>query len=174
MSLLGITFLKETISYKQITRPDLILNELRTQLIDNFSLSNNKDGMDAALIKIKGKHLEMAAANNPVWIIRDKTNIVLKPNKFPVGKHHGEIQPFSLNSFELAENDLIIMFTDGYADQFGGPKNKKYKYKRLETLILEKSHLPLAELKQHLEKEMEDWKGKNEQIDDILVLGVRI
>jgi serine phosphatase RsbU (regulator of sigma subunit) len=174
MSLLAISNLKETTFHKKILRPDLVLNDLRKHFIDSFSLSDNKDGMDASLIKIKGKHMEMAAANNPIWIIRKGQNMVIKPNKFPIGKHHGEVTDFSLNGFELEENDLLMMFTDGYADQFGGPKNKKFKYKKMEQLIISNSHLPLAELKAIMEKEMKGWKGANEQIDDILLLGIRI
>lgn len=174
MSLLGISYLNEITNNPQFEKPDIILNELRKRFIDNFSLNNNKDGMDASLIKLSGKHLEMAAANNPIWIIRNKQCIVIKPNKFPIGKHHGEIQEFSLNGFQLIENDLILMFTDGFADQFGGPKNKKYKYKKLEQFIIDKSDVPFNELQPMLENELKEWKGKNEQIDDVLVIGIRV
>jgi len=174
MSLLAISNLKEITFHKKILRPDLILNNLRRYFIDSFSLSNNKDGMDASLIKIKGLHMETAAANNPIWIIRNGENMVIKPNKFPIGKHHGEVDDFSLNEFQLKENDLVMMFTDGYADQFGGPKNKKFKYKKMEQLIISKSNLPLDELKKIMEDEIKSWKGRNEQLDDILLLGIRI
>jgi serine phosphatase RsbU (regulator of sigma subunit) len=174
MSLLGISHLKEICGKLKNLKPDRILNELRKQFIENFSLSNSKDGMDASLIKINGMELEMAAANNPIWIIRDNSCIHMKPNKFPIGKHHGEIQEFSLNTLELKNNDLLILFTDGFADQFGGPKNKKYKYKQLEEFILKNSQLPLRNLNAMLEEELKVWKGKNEQIDDVLVIGIRI
>jgi len=174
MSLLGISHLKEICGKLKDLNPDRILNELRKQFIENFSLSNSKDGMDASLIKIKGMQLQMAAANNPIWIIRDNSCIHMKPNKFPIGKHHGEIQEFSLNTFELKSNDLLILFTDGFADQFGGPKNKKYKYKQLEEFILKNSQAPLSTMNPMLEDELITWKGKNEQIDDVLVIGIRI
>ncbi len=174
MSLLGISYLSEIKFSKKIFRPDLVLNELRARLIEGFSLTNNKDGMDASLIKINGLQLEMAAANNPVWVIRNKQNLVLKPDKFPIGKHHGAVHDFSLSSMKLEENDLIIAFTDGYADQFGGPKNKKFKYKNMEALIIENSHLPLENIKQILDNNMKDWMGQNEQVDDILVIGIRM
>lgn len=174
MSLLGISYLKEITSHLNIQRPDLVLNELRSHFIEGFKHNNNRDGMDASLIKISGTKLEMAAANNPVWIIRNKEAIIIKPDKFPIGKHHGEVGKFSLNTFELKPNDLIIMYTDGYADQFGGVHNKKYKYKRLQELIVNNSDQSLEVLKSGLDDEIKNWKGNNEQIDDILVIGIRI
>lgn len=174
MSLLGISYLKEITSHQGIQRPDLVLNELRKRFVEGFKYNNSKDGMDASLIKISGNKLEMSAANNPVWIIRNREAIIIKPDKFPIGKHYGEVQHFSLNTFELMPDDLIIMYTDGYADQFGGAQNKKYKYKRLQGLILNNAHLPLTQLKAALEAEIVEWKGNNEQIDDILVIGIRV
>jgi serine phosphatase RsbU (regulator of sigma subunit) len=174
MSLLGISYLKEITYHQNIQRPDLVLNELRNRLIENFTLNGSRDGMDASLISIKGYTLEMAAANNPVWIIRDNDAIEIKPNKFPIGKHYGELESFSLNTFELKENDLVILYTDGFADQFGGPANKKYKYKRLKEFILKNSQLPLSVLHDELSTEINKWRGKHEQIDDILIIGIRI
>jgi serine phosphatase RsbU (regulator of sigma subunit) len=174
MSLLGISYLNEIVNNLNLQTPNLILNELRNHLIEGFSLNNNNDGMDASLIYIKDNTLQLSAANNPVWIIRNKKNIVVEPNKFPIGKHYGEMQDFTLTKMELLKNDLLIMFTDGYADQFGGPKNKKFKYKKLEEVIVSNAHLPLAKIKSVLESEMLEWKGDKEQIDDILVLGIRI
>ncbi|MBA3665917.1 MAG: SpoIIE family protein phosphatase [Bacteroidetes bacterium] len=174
MSLLGISYLKEITFHQKIHRPDLVLNELRKRLIESFKRNSSKDGMDASLVKIKDYRLEMAAANNPVWVIRDKLPIVLKPDKFPIGKHYGEFTGFTLTTFELKPGDLVLMYTDGYADQFGGKQNKKYKYKRLQELIINNSALPLGELKTILESDISQWKGKQEQVDDILIIGIRI
>jgi serine phosphatase RsbU (regulator of sigma subunit) len=173
MSLLGITHIKE-ITNTGISAPDQILNELRKALIDIFSLNDSKDGMDAALVKISGNKLQMSAANNPIWVIRDKISVHIKPNKFPIGKHYGEMGDFTLNEIPLQKNDLIVMFTDGYADQFGGPKNKKYKYKKMEEFIIANCDSDLSELKSKLEVELKEWRGKNEQIDDVLVIGIKI
>jgi len=174
MSLLGISYLNEITGAHNLQRPDEVLNELRSSLINGFGLKDNKDGMDASFIKLNGTQLEMAAANNPVWVIRNNQNIILKPNKFPIGKHHGQMQNFTLNTIDTCKNDLIIMLTDGFADQFGGPKNKKYKYKNLEQLIIQNSSKPLKDLKEILNKEITEWKGRNEQVDDILLIGIRV
>lgn len=174
MSLMAIGYLKEIVNQKQITKPDIILNELRDRIIEGFSLNNNKDGMDASLIKLNGLQLQVAAANNPIWIIRNNENIVVRPDKFPIGNYLEATQPFSLNTIELKENDLILMYTDGYADQFGGPNNKKHKNKAIEKLILDNHHLPLEKIKNLLHENLKEWQGNNEQVDDILVIGFRV
>ncbi len=184
MSLMAIGYLKEIVNpavagsggqgQKQITRPDIILNELRDRIIEGFSLNNNKDGMDASLIKLNGLQLQVAAANNPIWIIRNNENIVVRPDKFPIGNYLENNQPFTLNTIELKENDLVLMYTDGYADQFGGPNNKKHKNKAIEKLILDNHQLPLENLKKLLLENLKEWQGDNEQVDDILVIGFRV
>lgn len=174
MSVMGITFLNEIVNHKKITRPDLILNQLRTNIIDAFSANGNRDGMDVSVISIKEGRLQMAGANNGIWIIRNGTKLVLRPDKFPVGKYQEEITPFSLNTFELQQNDLILMYTDGYADQFGGPMNKKLKNKAIEQLVLENAGLPLEKMKAVFSQTFNDWKGKNEQVDDVLVIGIKV
>lgn len=174
MSVMGITFLNEIVNQKKITRPDLILNHLRTNIIEAFSANGNRDGMDVSVISINGSKLQMAGANNGIWIIRNGTKLMLRPDKFPVGKYQEEITPFSLSTFELLENDLILMYTDGYADQFGGPLNKKLKNKAIEALVLENASLPLEKMKFVFNQTFNDWKGKNEQVDDVLVIGIRV
>lgn len=174
MSLLAISYLKDITAHLNIQRPDQVLTELRLRFIEGFKYNSNSDGMDASLIKISGTRLEMAAANNPVWIIRNKEAIVIRPDKFPIGKHYGELKEFSLNIYELKAGDLVIMYTDGYADQFGGPKNKKYKYNRLQEHIVKNCDNTMSQLKASLTEEIKAWKGNNEQIDDILIIGIRI
>jgi serine phosphatase RsbU (regulator of sigma subunit) len=173
MSLMGIGYLKEIVNQKLVTRPDIILNELRERIIEGFSMNNNKDGMDASLVKLSGLQLQVAAANNSIWIIRNDVNIVVKPDKFPIGSYLGETKPFTLNTMQLEVNDLVILFTDGYADQFGGPNNKKHNYKAIEKLILSNHKLPLDKMKQLLHENLNMWQGSNEQVDDILVIGFR-
>jgi len=174
MSLLGISFLKEIVNQRQITQPNLIFNELREYITECFDKSPNKDGMDASLLRIKNNKMDVAAANNPVWVIRDHELIVIKADKFPIGKHMDIKRSFSLSSFSLKSGDLVLQFTDGYADQFGGDKNKKLKYKTLQSLILNNSKKPLAELKEQLLSTLQEWKGHNEQVDDILIMGFRV
>lgn len=174
ISLMGIGYLKEIVNQKQLTRPDLIFNELRDKIIESFSASNNKDGMDASLVKLNGLKLEVSAANNSIWIFRGNENLVVKPDKFPIGNYLGESKPFSNNTIQLHENDLVVMFTDGYADQFGGPNNKKHKYKALEKLISQNQQLPLEQLKRILTNNLNTWRGNNDQVDDVLVIGFRV
>ena len=118
--------------------------------------------------------MHFAAANNPLWIIRNGELLEYKPDKMPVGKYGEEIKPFSLQTLNLQEGDIVYIFTDGYADQFGGPKGKKFKYKQLEEKLMEVHQKPLGEQKNILSKIFDDWKSNYEQVDDVLVIGVRI
>jgi len=97
----------------------------------------------------------------------------IAPDKMPVGLH-STMYSFKNNSVQLNKGDIIYLFTDGYADQFGGPKGKKFKYKQLEEVILANHHLPMSEQRNVLEKIYDDWKGTLEQVDDVLVIGIRI
>ena len=97
----------------------------------------------------------------------------MEADKMPVGMH-SEMHPFTLRSVDLEKNDVVYTFTDGLADQFGGPKGKKFKYKQLEDILLKICDRPMEEQKQHLNESFEVWKGDLEQIDDVLVIGIRI
>jgi serine phosphatase RsbU (regulator of sigma subunit) len=174
MSLMGMAYLKDIIIQKNIARPDLILNDLRDQIIEGFGPNGNKDGMDASLVKLNGKELQVAAANNSIWILRNEESIVVKPDKFPIGQYSGQKQPFTLNTIALQENDIVLMYTDGYGDQFGGPNNKKFKHSAMEKLLTRNQHLPMNEMKDLLFETLKEWQGNNEQIDDILVIGFRV
>lgn len=181
MSLLNISLLNEITLQRKITRPDEVLNHVRDQIIailnPEGTETESKDGMDCMLCSfdIKNSQLEFAAANNPLWILKNgKTEIdEYKPDKQPVG-FHSVYKPFSLQSTALERGDTVYAFTDGFADQFGGPKGKKFKYKQLEDLILANAHLPMHEQRNVLEKTFVSWQGELEQIDDVLIIGVRI
>jgi serine phosphatase RsbU (regulator of sigma subunit) len=118
--------------------------------------------------------LEFAAANNPLWLVRDGQVTEYKPDKMPVGKYHDESKPFTLQTIDLKKGDTVYTFTDGFADQFGGPKGKKFKYKQLQEMLLSTSNLSLEEQKEILNNKFEDWKGPLEQVDDVCVIGIRI
>ena len=183
MSLLGVSFLNEIVKERKITRPDLVFNHLRNDIIKVLNpegtLDEGKDGMDAVLCSFDFKNmaLEFACANNPIWIIRENKLLEFKPDKQPIGMyqiHEGEQDPFNLQTFNLQKEDMVYAFTDGYADQFGGSKGKKFKYKHFQETLLKICNTPLKDQQASLNKIIEDWKGSLDQVDDILVIGIRV
>jgi serine phosphatase RsbU (regulator of sigma subunit) len=183
MSLLGVSFLNEIVKEKKITRPDLVFNHLRDDIIKVLNPEGThdegKDGMDAVLCSFDFKNmvLELACANNPMWIIRQNQLLEFKPDKQPIGMYRiaeEEGKPFTLQTIPLQKGDLVYTFTDGYADQFGGGKGKKFKYKQLQEILLKISGLPLKEQHAVLDQTIEDWKGALDQVDDILLIGIRV
>ncbi|MEO8761080.1 MAG: SpoIIE family protein phosphatase, partial [Bacteroidia bacterium] len=96
------------------------------------------------------------------------------PDKMPVGMYEEDPQPFSLEIFKLQKGDTVYTFTDGYADQFGGPKGKKFKYKSLETILLTNNSKPLVQQKETLSQAFDNWKGDLEQIDDVLLIAIKV
>lgn len=171
MSLLNISFLNEAINEKNISTPDKVLNHVRERLIKN--MEGAKDGMDAILIRFNGMKMQYAAAHNQPVVIRNGEKLVLKADKLPVGLDERN-ENFSLFEFEFQKNDLLFLITDGYADQFGGPHNKKFKTKRLHELLASCHDKSLDEMNDLLIKTHENWKMNNEQIDDICIIGMRI
>ena len=181
MSLLNISLLNEITLQRKISAPDQVLNNVRDQIISILNPegteTEGKDGMDCMLCSfdIKNNELQFAAANNPLWVLKNGAAEITeyKADKQPVG-FHSVYKPFTLQTTSLAKGDTVYSFTDGFADQFGGPKGKKFKYKQLEELLLKHAHLPMNEQKNILEKSFEEWIGALEQIDDVLIIGVRI
>jgi serine phosphatase RsbU (regulator of sigma subunit) len=159
--------------------PEKILNDVRSNIVKALNPDGSadaKDGMDAVLcaFDLKNKILHAACANNPIWYIQNgKLNKIL-PDKIPVGSHTNMSQSFTKHTIRLQAGDSVYLFTDGYADQFGGPKNKKFRYKQLEETLLANVHLPMKEQKDVLDKTFENWKGNYDQVDDVLAIGIRI
>lgn len=178
MSLLNISFLNESINEKNMAAPDEVFNHTRKRLIENISQDGGQDGMDGIVVSIfagtGGAELEYAAAYNSPLLIRNNMITELSANKFPVGKSPKEAEPFTLYKAELKKGDALYMFTDGYGDQFGGEKGKKFKYRQLQELLLANSGRSMKEQKSILEAAFDNWKGDNEQTDDVCVVGVRI
>lgn len=180
MSLLNISKLSQAVNEKGITRPDEVLNFVRSEIIKALnpegSAEESKDGMDAIVCRLNLQQLtlEFAAANNSFYIVRNGALLTCRADKMPVGKGHNDAQEFTYNEVSLQKDDMIYTFTDGYADQFGGEKGKKFKYKQLEDFFVSISHLPLHEQKEKLDSAFENWKGKLEQVDDVCILGVRV
>jgi serine phosphatase RsbU (regulator of sigma subunit) len=118
--------------------------------------------------------MNYSAANNPVWVVRNNEMIELDPDKMPVGKHDKDSVPFTQHSFDLQKGDVVYALTDGMPDQFGGPKGKKFMYKKLKELLVSISSLPMTTQKQNLSDALRDWMGDLEQVDDICLIGVRV
>ncbi len=180
MSLLNISKLNEAVNQKHINRPDLVLNHVKKEIIEALnpegSTEESKDGMDATLCKLdlKNMRLQYAAANNSFCIVRGEEVLTCQADKMPVGKSHDDSQPFSFNELQLQKGDMIYTYTDGYIDQFGGPQGKKMKYKLLRDALVRAAKLPVAEQKEMLSAYFESWKGGLEQVDDVLLIGVRV
>jgi serine phosphatase RsbU (regulator of sigma subunit) len=179
MSLLNISLLNEVNLERKINEPAKILDEVREHIIKALNPEGkdeeSKDGMDCILCSfdLTNKMLDFACANNPLWLVRNNECIEYKADKMPVGIQDGQ-KPFSAQTLKLQVGDMIYMFTDGYADQFGGPKGKKFKYKQLQEKLLEVNNQPMAEQKHKLKQAFEDWKNELEQIDDVLLIGIRV
>jgi serine phosphatase RsbU (regulator of sigma subunit) len=176
LSMLCYNLLKHALNEYNCTEPSEILQNVNINL--NLSLQQNKDnyikdGMDIALIKIENKKLYFAGANNPIYIISNHQLIELTANKKPIGKFSDQIDSFKQQIYDLNEGDLIYLFSDGYADQFGGPKMKKLKHTTLQKLLLENHKKPMDEQKIILQDQFNWWKGSYEQIDDVLIIGIK-
>jgi serine phosphatase RsbU (regulator of sigma subunit) len=175
MSLLNMGFLNEAIREKNILAPNAIFDYIRLRLEQSVSKEGQKDGMDGVLICLDrgNKILSYAAANNaPIWISSGRIQDTAK-NKMPVGQSE-KTDSFSLFTIPYAPGDLIYLFTDGFADQFGGPKGKKFKFKQLEQLLIEMHHLPVDDQKIHLSKVFQSWRGDLEQVDDVCIFGLKL
>ena len=180
MSLLNISFLNEAINEKSMLKPEMVLDHVRSRVIQSLSLDGSdeggKDGMDCILCKFNFSKmkLEFSAANNPLWLIRNNQLKEFIPDKMPVGKSPKDTIPFTLQTIDLEKGDVIYTLTDGYADQFGGKKGKKFKYSRLKEISLSGHTLPMKKQLALLDQQIEEWKGQLEQVDDILIIGIRV
>lgn len=175
MSLLSIGFLSEAINEKGIVKPNEVLNYVRKRLVDNISNEGQKDGFDGILLCVDKKNSRItyaAAHNNPVLIENGEIKH-LPADKMPVGIGERN-EDFKLYTIEASKGSILYLYTDGYADQFGGVKGKKFKYKQLEEMLLANHSLRLEEQSKQLDKRFEEWKGDLEQVDDVCVIGLRL
>ena len=162
-------------------KPAKILDQLNTNV---FNLLNSdkdiefvtKEGMDMVLcyFDLKKKKLQFAAAHNSLYVIRNNELTIHKGEWRSIGERIDDDFSYTNYEIDIEEDDVIYMLTDGYADQYGGPKRKKFKYRRFKELIMEIHHKPMQEQKIILNRTFEDWKGENEQIDDVLVIGIKV
>ncbi len=173
MSLLNIGFLNEAIKERNIAEPGKIFDYVRDRLIDTIGKDKQNDGFDGILlcIDLKKNLITYAAANNSPALIRNNELQHLSCNKMPVGKG---IKTDTFDTFTLhyQKNDSLYLYTDGYPDQFGGPRGKKFKYKQLEELLLENVTLSLNSQNEKLNSVFEQWQGNLEQVDDVCIIGI--
>jgi len=194
VSVICSSALNKAINEMRILDPGEILNTVTDLVIETFEKSDNelKDGMDIALccFNLKTGELTYSGANNALWIISDRSSLgnnsvvlakpdtslylhVIKATKQPVGKFMKRM-PFLTHNILLKTNDLVYLFTDGFADQFGGQKNKKFKYSSLKKLLLSVAGQGVDNQREALKKSFDDWKGVIEQVDDVCVVGIRV
>ena len=166
--------LNRSVTEYGLSDPGKILDKTREIVIEEFEKSDGevKDGMDIALCLLSDNTLLFSGANNPLWIIRDNEIIEIKADKQPIGKHE-QATPFSTKEIKLKKNDNIYIFSDGYADQFGGEKSKKLKASNMKKLFLSIQDKSLSDQKSLIDEQFEIWKGDLEQLDDICIIGVK-
>lgn len=180
MSLLGSNFLHQSAVEKDINSPaealDFLNQKIITTLNHGYGEEEIRDGMDISFIAIdlESKQLAYSGANNPIYIIRNKSLNTLKANKQAIGNMNDIVLPFSNTIYQLEPNDCIYLFTDGYSDQFGGPKGKKLMRKIFEETLIDYSDKSMPDQKKQLESTFKNWKGDLDQVDDICVVGIRI
>ncbi len=169
--------LNRTVKEFHIEEPGKILNKVRELVLETFEKSegNIQDGMDISMccINRNTKEIQWSGANNALWYIHHGEMSEVPANKQPIGKIDNPM-PFSTHNLSLQKGDLLYLFTDGYADQFGGPKGKKFKYKQLQRILMENMSMSMEEQKKVLEDNLTQWKGNLEQVDDVLIIGIKL
>jgi len=179
MSIMGVSFLNEILSTRGPVKSSRILNLLRERVMKALHQRGheleNKDAMDMALciFNPKTSELQYSGANNPLYHIRKNVLTEIKADKMPVGINAIEEESFTNHSMQLKPGDIVYIFSDGYADQFGGPLNKKFKYGPLKELLIGISDQSMEKQRNELDKVITKWKGDEYQVDDILIFGIK-
>jgi serine phosphatase RsbU (regulator of sigma subunit) len=179
MSMLGVSFLNEIVNNIRKLKANLILEQLRTLVKTTLSQSyegETKDGMDIALciLNHKTNELQYSGAFNPLYLIRDNKLMEIKADRMPIGIYHDSEPNFTNNKIQLQKLDCLYIFSDGYVDQFGGSSGKKLLTKTLKEILLKIHSEPMARQKDVLYETLHQWKGDYKQVDDILMMGIRI
>jgi ligand-binding sensor domain-containing protein/serine phosphatase RsbU (regulator of sigma subunit) len=175
ISLVCNNALNRSVREYNLTDPGKILDNTKELVVEEFGKSdeNVKDGMDIALCCIEGDKLKYAGAYNPLWLVRDKKLQKIGADRQPIGSFEYS-KPFKSHEIKLKKGDSIYVFSDGFMDQFGGERGKKYKSLKFQDFLLSIQEENMRKQRELLNKEIEEWKGELEQIDDICIMGVRI
>lgn len=180
MSMLGVSFLNEIVNRQETPVANLILNDLRASVKSTLKQTGKegetKDGMDMALVILDKKNntLQYSGAYNPLYLIRNGELLETKADKNPIGIYIKEKDSFTNNDISLQKGDTFYIFSDGFVDQFGGEKNTKFKSKRFKEMLVELQEKPMIEQKEILDRTVDEWRGEIPQIDDIIIVGVRV
>jgi len=180
VSMIGANGLNSAVREHGLTKPAEILDLLNTYVSESLNKddeeSSVRDGMDMTLCAVDYENmtLEFAGANNPLYIIRNNKFLIYKADKFAIASFHPGTKKYKNHKIQLQKEDIVYVFSDGYADQFGGPKGKKFMYKKFRNLLLEIHNEPMSVQKQRLYESMKEWCGDIDQVDDILVIGIKI
>jgi ligand-binding sensor domain-containing protein/serine phosphatase RsbU (regulator of sigma subunit) len=182
MSIIGVELLDNITNEQGVEEADKILYDLNRGIAltlskDNETQNSIKDGMDVALCVIdkKNQTVEFAGAFRPLYLVRDNKIEEIKGDRFSVGMLEESMDSphIKKHKFKYRKDDMIYLFTDGYADQFGGPEGKKYKYRRFRYLLLTIHKFPMDQQREYLSRSIEQWQGNHEQVDDILIVGFK-
>lgn len=178
MSMLGVTMLNEIVNGKHILMPDQIIENLRQGIIKTLNQvaeeESIKDGMDIAvcLVDFDKNILWYAGANNPLYLVRGGELTHYRADKMPVAIHY-KMGPFTLHKIELQKGDAFYIFSDGYSDQFGGPKQKKFMSMQLKETLVAMAGKPMLQQGERLNEIFEEWRGDSSQVDDVTLMGIR-
>lgn len=180
MSILGNTALNEIINEKGVYDPSRVLSSLDINVTNTLKQktgedSETRDGMDISFCKfdLNTSKLSYAGANRPLFLIKNKELTEVKGDHYAIGGHYETMKEFTEHTFEIEPGDSIYLYSDGVVDQFGGPKGKKFMTKQLKEVLLSVCDLPAGQQEKKLREIMDNWRGNMEQIDDILLLGIR-
>ncbi|MBL0329444.1 MAG: tetratricopeptide repeat protein [Bacteroidetes bacterium] len=183
MSMLGLNLLSQAVNEKGLIQPAAILKHLDVGIYQSLRKTSEenamKDGMDLSLcaLNLKTHELQYSGAYNPVWIVKSGTNemIEIKADKKPIGANSsGEEGVYKNHTIQLEKGDCIYLFTDGFADQFGGKKGKKFMYRPLKEILISVSQKSMQNQLNALSNALYSWQGDHDQVDDILIIGVRV
>jgi phosphoserine phosphatase RsbU/P len=180
MTMVGTAFLNDILIMKSAVNANDILFQLREMVMRLLKQQGEEaeasDGMDISMIILnkKNNQIQFCGANNPMYLIRHGELVIYKGDRMPIGIHLNFNLPFTNHTIDIQKGDMIYLFTDGYADQFGGVYNKKLRYKQFQDILLNIHNRPLSEQNRELSRTLDQWRGSNEQVDDILIMGLKI
>ena len=181
MSMLGLSALNEIVKSLPVCKASSVLDHLRARIQESLHQGSDRDlttydGMDIGICiyNLETKVLQFSAAHNPLYLIRNGEIMIYRPDKIDIGRYSVEKTEFTNHTIQCIEGDILYLFSDGYADQFGGPRARKYKSQRFRDFLVSVHRESMEDQRRMLDVEIENWRGDNPQIDDILVMGIKI